>query len=408
VHGLPLSQVQLLAEDKGIAPAISAAITCGMLLGLHAAHEAKSDKGTPLNIVHRDVTPHNVMLSDDGAARVVDFGIASAAARLHSTEQGQVKGKLSYMSPEQLRGESLDRRVDLFAAGIVLWELLAGQRLVTGTAEARLNTILHTDFPPPSLHRPGLPKALDAVVMRALEKDRNKRFSTAEEMNRALVAAIQPAHDFEVANWLGEVAGTELSDLAKKVEEAERQSLKPVAVVGAVVTGDATERMPSHPDSDLPEKRLDASASIKVVTQSLHGVPGRFAQLRAWRMRILAAAVVLLLIGGAFAFTRSREPRPVLGSAVSAGREAPHDAEKGESPVRTSGPTSERADEKPDVNVADLPLEEPNPEPAKHGVTGASAGTAKGKATGKVVDDPCTPPYILLEGGIKRYKPECF
>jgi serine/threonine-protein kinase len=334
----------------------------------------------------------------------VDFGIASAAARLHRTEQGQVKGKLSYMSPEQLRGEPLDRRVDLFAAGIVLWELLAGQRLVTGTAEARLNTILHTEFPPPSVHRPGLPQALDQVVMRALQKDRNKRFATAEEMNRALVDAIQPAHDFEVAKWLAQVAGAELADLAKKVEEAERQSLKPVADAGVVVAGEATERMPSHPDSEVPEK-LDASASIKVVTQSLHGVPGRFAQLRAWRGRLAAAALLLLLLGAAALFTHRREAPPVLGSAVSAAREAAHAPDKGESARPNALPESPRADQQPDVNVSDLPLEQEPSQPAKRGVGSVAA---KGKATGKVPDDPCTPPYILLEGGIKHYKPECF
>ena len=105
-------------------------MVAGLLHGLHAAHEAKSERGAPLGIVHRDVSPQNVLVGLDGVPRVLDFGIAKAVTRVQSTRNGQLKGKLSYMAPEQLRGGSADRRTDVFAAGIVLWEALTGSPLV--------------------------------------------------------------------------------------------------------------------------------------------------------------------------------------------------------------------------------------------------------------------------------------
>src|SRR6202040_1004802 len=108
---------------------IASAIVIGALHGLHAAHEATSDQGTPLGIVHRDVSPHNVLVGVDGLARVIDFGVAKAAGRVQTTRAGVVKGKLPYMAPEQLAGQETSRLADLYAAGVVLWEMLTGRRL---------------------------------------------------------------------------------------------------------------------------------------------------------------------------------------------------------------------------------------------------------------------------------------
>src|SRR5580692_3839687 len=117
---------------QAVPPAIALTIASDVLLGLHAAHEATDDRGEPLSIVHRDVSPQNVLVGVDGIARVVDFGVAKAAGRLQSTRDGQVKGKAAYMSPEQLRGDGVDRRSDVYACGVVLWEMLTGQRLFAG------------------------------------------------------------------------------------------------------------------------------------------------------------------------------------------------------------------------------------------------------------------------------------
>ncbi|HSQ67748.1 MAG TPA: serine/threonine-protein kinase, partial [Polyangiaceae bacterium] len=127
VHGEALSK--LIRANGAVPPPIAASIIAGVLYGLHAAHEAKTDDGAPLHIVHRDISPQNVLVGVDGSARVVDFGVAKAVGRLQTTREGALKGKIAYMSPEQISTDSVDRRTDIYAASVVLWEMLTGKRL---------------------------------------------------------------------------------------------------------------------------------------------------------------------------------------------------------------------------------------------------------------------------------------
>ncbi|MFS8065577.1 MAG: serine/threonine-protein kinase, partial [Byssovorax sp.] len=134
VDGFALHEI-LVGSRKERSPlpfGLTLRIFLDLLAGLHAAHELTDGDGAPLEVIHRDVSPHNVLVGVDGAARITDFGIAHAAVRLSSTREGHLKGKLRYMAPEQLRGRKLDRRTDLYAAGAVLWEMLAGRCLVNG------------------------------------------------------------------------------------------------------------------------------------------------------------------------------------------------------------------------------------------------------------------------------------
>ena len=159
VHGESLSQLlrRAGARSERIAPEIVATIMVGALHGLHAAHEAKSDRGEPLEIVHRDVSPHNILVGTDGVARVLDFGVAKAVDRLQTTRAGQFKGKLRYMAPEQVDGH-VSRTTDVYAASVVLWEALTGVRLIQSENDAQtILQIVHGCRVPPSQHATGLP-----------------------------------------------------------------------------------------------------------------------------------------------------------------------------------------------------------------------------------------------------------
>ena len=149
-------------EGRAIPLDIISAVLSGILSGLHAAHEARTENGEPLELVHRDVSPQNALVGNDGVARVVDFGIAKAASRVHSTRDGEVKGKLSYMAPEQIRRLAVDRRADVYSAGVVLWESLTGERLYQADdAGGVILLVLEGEAPAPSSLRSDVPPALD-------------------------------------------------------------------------------------------------------------------------------------------------------------------------------------------------------------------------------------------------------
>ncbi|HEX4338634.1 MAG TPA: protein kinase [Polyangiaceae bacterium] len=200
-------------------------IISGMLHGLHAAHEARDERGQPLAVVHRDVSPQNVLVGVDGIARVLDFGVAKAAARIQITRDGQMKGKLSYMAPEQLQGKVVDRRTDVFAAGIVLWEALTGKRLFDAEEPSELlRMIVSEEIPPPSAVAPSITRSLDDIVMRSLSRDVTTRFQTAREFAIALEEAVPLASPREVGEWVELVAGDTLLHREQAVAEIEAVS----------------------------------------------------------------------------------------------------------------------------------------------------------------------------------------
>lgn len=224
VEGESLLRLMTQSSELGerIPLGIASAIGCGILGGLDAAHEAKSEQGRSLEIVHRDISPHNVLVGVDGTPRVVDFGVAKAAERLQSTSDTQLKGKLAYMAPEQLDGRPIDRRVDLYAVAVILWEMVAGKRLFTGTQAEIVAQFLDRHVDPPSLDVDGIPPALDTVILKALSNDPGERFGTAREMAEALEAAVPVASPRIVGDWVRSTAQAALAERAALLAEVER------------------------------------------------------------------------------------------------------------------------------------------------------------------------------------------
>jgi serine/threonine-protein kinase len=188
VDGRALSALMVRGEKMGrrLDARMSAYIIARAAEGLHYAHTCRDAEGTPLHIVHRDVSPQNILISFTGQVKVIDFGIAQALGRVTRTKTGARKGKSGYMAPEQAKGQPQDARVDVFGLGIVLWELLCGRRLFVRPDEYRImNALLVDPVPRPSEYA-AVPPALETIVMKALERDPGNRYATAEDLREDL------------------------------------------------------------------------------------------------------------------------------------------------------------------------------------------------------------------------------
>ncbi|HSO39526.1 MAG TPA: serine/threonine-protein kinase [Labilithrix sp.] len=333
--------------------AVTIRILLDVLAGLHAAHQMKDDHGVPLEIVHRDVSPQNILVGVDGVARVVDFGVARAASRLSTTRSGQLKGKLAYMAPEQARGGTVDRRADLFSCGIVLWEALATKRLFKGDGEAEtLNRVLYDPILPPTTANPDVPKALEEVCMKALSRDIDQRFATAQEFGDELekvargLSCVGSVRD--VSECLEAVMGVDLSQQRDAVRawlarsepsHGSGSGSRPRPVLDSIVTrvegGTTSEpssrsrsgqasRLSGGPASAPPEKVSSvSSAVIQVAEGQANAGPGAAnapasAASRTSRVALAIVAAVVLL--GAVAWGARRYPRASAGppAAVTA------------------------------------------------------------------------------------------
>ncbi len=315
----------VLARQEQIPLDILSAIVCGALHGLHAAHEAMDERGNPLHVVHRDVSPQNIMVGADGVPRVLDFGIAKAAGHSQHTREGQLKGKLAYMSPEQLRAEPIDRRTDVFAAGIVLWEMLTLRRLFAGDNVGTIVTSVLTDpVPAPSTLERYVPRKLDNIAMRALERDPKRRFESARAFALALEQCIPIASPSKVSEWVQGLVGELLAERARAVSEIESASLDGIQAVPA-------GSMPSIPDTgrSVASVPADGTASqLSTISVSTAKRPARSPD-EAHRLPIalgviggfVAAAAVLtiLLVNRGSAGRATAAPSAAAAPAIATG-----------------------------------------------------------------------------------------
>jgi serine/threonine-protein kinase len=237
ISGRDMSRIIPKAEKAGIPfPMIYALrIASNVCEGLYFAHTKGDAYGNPLNIVHRDITPENILVSFSGTVKIVDFGIAKANTQLEQTRAGEIKGKLSYMSPEQCMGHQLDARSDIFSFGSVIYEWITGYKLFTGENEmAILKSIIDGKIYPPSYFKEDVPEAVERILMKALEKDRTKRYQSAWEMqfdiDTYLASSEFTPSNIHLSNFLKQIFGDEIERekelLVKHKEESER-SVRP-------------------------------------------------------------------------------------------------------------------------------------------------------------------------------------
>jgi serine/threonine protein kinase len=424
VRGESLARLMKIEVARGgrVPLPIASAIAIGALHGLHAAHEARSDRGTALGIVHRDVSPQNILVGIDGMPRVIDFGVAKAAGRLQTTQEGVIKGKIAYMAPEQLAASPVTRAADVYAMGVVLWELLAGQRLFVGDNNVALfGSVLAGAKDPPSRHSPNLPAALDALVMKALARDAADRFESAVEMAEMLTRLLPPALSTEVGRWCDDAARDSLSKRESVLADIESSSGMDLA---ASLAG-GSDPLPrdsargrrrdaggppaatdvSHDLSDDAPTTASQASSLAIET------PASGAQ-RAERSRrtVLASflgAALVLTLGALLIVFRGQTPAAAGPSAETA------------RPLAASVPSQVSADA-PKVAVPPsptvsppLPASDPPVSPIPPATTTRRRSTPVAPAPQPASRDgvkpkvDCDPPYQFDSQGKKTWKREC-
>jgi serine/threonine-protein kinase len=397
---------------------MGAAIVAGALHGLHAAHEAKGDDGEPLDLVHRDVSPENILVGVNGVPRILDFGIAKAAGRVSTTAEGKVKGKLAYMAMEQLAGEAVDRRVDVFSTGVVLWEVLTGRpRFRAPSQTALLAMALEGKLIAPSAIRPDISPELDALVLRAMDRDPAKRFATAREFAFALEELVPLASPARVGAWVEEHASETLSLRASLVANVEKSQSDPGQASNPFDDSGRGVTVISSPGSSRPGDAFAATALIDThgdraqltAAEGLSVQSEEEQERKPSRWPLIALAALLVSVTGlVFALSSADEPTdgpvspapasptdlvtptgadssPAVASPEPSALAAPSAAAS----ASASASTSEPAVKAPPSKPATRPRRPPPKPPSKPAKTN------------------CNPPYTVDARGVQRIKPEC-
>jgi eukaryotic-like serine/threonine-protein kinase len=446
VQGETVARLARAVSQKGarMPSPVAVSIMVGVLHGLHAAHEARSERGEPLGIIHRDVSPQNLLVGEDGVARIVDFGIAKASWRIQSTREGQLKGKLPYMSPEQLREQPVDRRVDVYSAAVVLWELLVGRRLFDAeNPAAAVEQMISKRIEAPSTAAKGVPAALDKIVLRGLARDRTQRFESARAMAIALEDAAPMATPRQVGDWVSATAGDELRKRAE--------------VLSGIEHGDGVAAPALEPadDTTVAERRPPelATSMTDVTVESAVGTTILPASGRSTLGIVVAGLLSALLVTALWIGLRrgDREPSdraaapldvapaapaPSAASASSAAPspappEPPLVAEFSTTPPALSASAAETPAEPATTPAPASPPQETRSAPPSRSVRALPAATAAspgivrefpgdpppgahpskaasqvpGKGAPKV---DCTPPYTIDAEGVRVLKHGCY
>jgi serine/threonine-protein kinase len=358
-----------------------------MLHGLHATHEAKNEQLEPMHIVHRDVSPQNVLVGVDGIARIFDFGVAKAAAmRSQATSDGQMKGKLSYMSPEQLNSRAVDRRTDIFAAGVVAWECLVGRRLFAGSDPGEvLAKVLTLDIPAPIDVQNSIPRAVSNTVMRALERSPEQRWQTAKEFAIELERNVVLAAAHVVGDWVALNAGDALKDRRHRVEAVERASVD-LGHVGIYASGVAASDLVTPASSRSSTQSADGGELLSAGSATTHSsnltvtsaaAAARQSMARQLAFTLLVGACGAAIVGAMWFWQQRSAITPDAGRSPAALPEPPAESHSNLTPEPEPSPRGERAGSEKEAAVPPPVLEiESLPEQAEAADAGAARPAA--------------------------------
>jgi eukaryotic-like serine/threonine-protein kinase len=405
---------------------IASAIVVGLLRGLHAAHTATGPDGAPLEIIHRDVSPQNVLVGVDGVTRVLDFGVAKANGQLHATRAGEVRGKPAYMAPEHLRSGATIRS-DLYSAAVVLWEAITCDRLFVSESEAGLLTqVLEGRVRSPREVAPEIPPALDALVMRSLSYDPRGRPPSAERMAQELAAIVPPSPLSDVGRFVSRFGGEQLERLSQAMRAVDR-GLTPPAVVAPSTP--PSPPMPQRMLSDMPAgSALRRGAGEVTQTGPTAGPALPPPRRRPLWLPALSAMTVLGVAGGATLAWRVGSPLPAPApSSESAGlvldeaREADSEVSSAAEPMVLPSSRESADREAAPAEPAASASSQPSALPSSSGAAPPPRTTAQPPTPTKTAEptsapaEPqpakskdCDPPYELDQNGVRRVKTRCF
>lgn len=428
VSGLSLHQ--LTATKERVPLEVAVAIIVDALHGLHAAHNAVAPNGRPLGLVHRDVSPQNLIVSSEGVTKLTDFGVAKAVGRLRSTRDGGIKGKIAYMSPEQVSGAAVDARADVYSSAVVLWEMIVGRPMFDADSDVALfGKAMRGPTERLTEAAPGIPPALDAAVWRALSRDPRRRYPDALAFAEALSSAAAPANPRAVATWVNQRGRRQLEARERIVKDIVRGLDAPTLTDEVGLSRESGEaRDPTSPvgvEPDLASIGEPRGLGVGVDWEVAKSVPAMTSPAPAQvvgtsrRARLTALGIVALLTV-VLSVLFLRNPNALSATNAPA---TPN--------VDFSSSSVSPANVMPLASVS--PTSTPEPElPSVHPTPAAPTGTTGGTTTSRTTPavalpkrtatpavrrhdkepkepakNDCNPPFSVDEQGDKHFKSWC-
>jgi len=405
-------------------PRLVAGIAVQACEGLHHAHQLKNSDGSVMEVVHRDISPQNLFVTVDGIVKVLDFGIAKIQDATVRTSTGAVKGTYAYMAPEQLRGERVDRRADVFAMGIVMWETLTRRHLFKrDTDYLTFGAITHEPIEDVTVQRPDVPPALAAVIMTALSRDREARFPTARMLGEAIAAAVAPFTGSVISEEIARAFPRELGEQLALIRVAREGGSFPLDLDRGPSVGHGAELLTTPASSQRPIPRSSGGASVPATGQgavahgSASGVArsesgvgrsasgvGRAAPARSWRP--LAIAAIALALGGLAAYIYVRATRVPAIARHAADERADAGVERAATvAMNVIDAPAEDAPPPPDAPPDAPPAAPPDARPVRSGVTDRAKPTGSARPSGPpgYVTIDSSPVYAVIYIDGKHY-----